>query len=102
MLFYNRRSPSPEGKGRFVREEPVFMITIISPAKNMKLHPEGTPPVSVPAFLAEARTIHEVLRTYSPSDLQSLMRINEKLSTDSFERIALMQFDQTGTSAVEN
>lgn len=77
------------------------MITIISPAKNMKLHPEGTPPVSVPAFLAEARTIHEVLRTYSPSDLQSLMRINEKLSTDSFERIALMQFDQTGTSAVE-
>ena len=77
------------------------MITIISPAKNMKPHPEGTAPVSMPAFLTETRAIHEILRGYSPSDLQGLMHINEKLSVDSFERIQLMKFDQTGTSAVE-
>ncbi len=77
------------------------MFTIISPAKNMKLHPDGTPPMSLPVFLSDARTVNGILRQYSPSDLQSLMRINEKLAADSFERNLMMRFDQNGTSAVE-
>lgn len=77
------------------------MITILSPAKNMKLHPEGTPPCSVPFFLSDVRAIQEVLRLYSPFDLQTLMSINEKLAADSFDRNLMMHFDENGTSAVE-
>jgi len=77
------------------------MITIISPAKNMKPRREGTSPLTLPVFLDRAEEINQVLRQYSPLDLQVLMRINEKLATDSFERNQLMNFDINGTSAVE-
>lgn len=72
------------------------MITIISPAKNMKLHPDGTSPMSLPAFLPDARAINSVLRRYSPLDLMPLMRVNEKLALDSFERNLMMKFDGSG------
>ena len=77
------------------------MITIISPAKNMKPRREGTKPATLPIFLDNAREINRVLRQYSPLDLQVLMKINEKLAADSFERNQLMKFDDNGTAAVE-
>ena len=77
------------------------MITIISPAKNMRLDPNGTKPMSLPFFNQEAQEIWSVLKGYTPLDLQVLMKINEKLSEDSFDRIQAIRFDGQGTSALE-
>ena len=77
------------------------MITILSPAKNMKIREDGTRPQSMPVCLSEARCIWEELRTYLPPDFQALMNISEKLAEDSFDRIQAMKWDCNGTSAVE-
>jgi len=77
------------------------MITIISPAKNMKVDREGTRPVTLPFFMEEAKEIHQELKNMMPSDLQILMKINDKLADDSFDRIQHMKFDMEGTSAIE-
>lgn len=77
------------------------MITIISPAKNMKVDRQGTKPETLPYFLEEAKEIGEELKKLSPLDLQLLMKINEKLAEDSFDRIQTMKWDMEGTSAVE-
>ncbi|MBE5955974.1 MAG: YaaA family protein [Lachnospiraceae bacterium] len=77
------------------------MITIISPAKNMKVDKEGTKPVSLPYYLEEAKDIWKELKQMMPSDLQVLMKINDKLADDSFDRIQHMKFDMEGTSALE-
>lgn len=77
------------------------MITIISPAKNMKVDREGTAPCTLPSFLEEAKDIWGELRKMMPADLQVLMKINDKLAEDSFDRIQHMKFDMDGTSAIE-
>ena len=77
------------------------MITIISPAKNMKVDRCGTPPYTLPYFLEEGKEILRELKKMMPEDLQVLMKINEKLADDSFDRIQHMKFDMDGTSAVE-
>ena len=77
------------------------MITIISPAKNMKVDRNGTRPVSLPYYIEEAKDIHKELGKMMPSDLQVLMKINDKLADDSFDRIQNMKFDMEGTAAIE-
>ncbi len=77
------------------------MITIISPAKNMKVDREGTKPLTLPCYIEEAKDIWEELRGMIPSDLQVLMKINDKLAEDSFDRLQHMKFDMEGTSAIE-
>ena len=77
------------------------MITIISPAKNMKVDREGTAPCTLPFFLEEAKDIWGELRKMMPADFQILMKINDKLADDSFDRIQHMKFDMNGTSAIE-
>ncbi|HIT90169.1 MAG TPA: peroxide stress protein YaaA [Candidatus Merdenecus merdavium] len=77
------------------------MITIISPAKNMDPKRSKTPPKTIPVFMEKTQEIVAKLRTYSPFDLQELMKINEKLSVDSMERYRVMCFDHKGTSAIE-
>ncbi|MDO4556224.1 MAG: peroxide stress protein YaaA [Lachnospiraceae bacterium] len=77
------------------------MIAIISPAKNMKIQEDGTPPMSVPIFLQEAGEIWGELRKCFPLDLQELMKISETLSEDSFDRIQAMKWDEAGTCAIE-
>lgn len=77
------------------------MITIISPAKNMKVDKMGTEPQTLPHFVDEAKEIWEELRKLSPLDLQILMKINENLAEDSFDRIQTVKWDMEGTSAVE-
>ncbi len=77
------------------------MITIISPAKNMKVDKEGTKPYTLPCFTEEAMDIWKELRGMMPGDLQILMKINDKLADDSFDRIQHMKFDMGGTSAIE-
>lgn len=77
------------------------MITIISPAKNMKVDREGTRPVTMPYYMEEAKDIWGELRKMMPQDLQVLMKINDKLAEDSFDRIQHMKFDMEGTAAIE-
>ena len=77
------------------------MITIISPAKNMKVDRLGTKPLTLPCFVDEAQEIWGELKKFLPEDLQILMKINDKLADDSFDRIQHMKFDMEGTSAVE-
>ena len=77
------------------------MITIISPAKNMKVDREGTKPLTLPHYIEEAKDIWKELKEMMPSDLQVLMKINDKLADDSFDRIQHMKFDMEGTSAIE-
>lgn len=77
------------------------MITIISPAKNMKVDKTGTKPQTMPYYIEETKEIWEKLKEYLPGDLETLMKINGKLAEDSFDRIQHMQFDENGTSAVE-
>lgn len=77
------------------------MITILSPAKNMKIEQMGTKPNSLPSCTREAQMIWEKLSQYSPLDLQILMKINENLAEDSFDRIQTMRWDEKGTAAIE-
>lgn len=76
------------------------MISIISPAKNMK--PKKVDyTLSTPIYLNQAREIFSVLRKYSPWDLQELMQINESLAQDSADRNMTVQFDENGFPAIE-
>lgn len=77
------------------------MKIIISPAKNMKPAQSETIPRSLPTYLSHTQEIIEVLRTYSPMDLEILMRINPSLALDGADRIQTMKFDQNGTAAIE-
>lgn len=77
------------------------MITIISPAKNMKVDKGGTKPLTLPFYIEEAKDIWRELKGMMPADLQALMKINDKLADDSFDRIQHMKFDMEGTSAIE-
>ena len=62
------------------------MKIIISPAKNMKPAQSETIPRSLPAYLSHTQEIIEVLHTYSPMDLEILMRINPSLALDAADR----------------
>lgn len=77
------------------------MITIISPAKNMKVDRLGTKPETLPYFVDESKEIWTELKKLNPLELQVLMKINEKLAEDSFDRIQAMKWDMEGTAAVE-
>lgn len=77
------------------------MITIISPAKNMKVDRTGTKPLTLPYYIDETKEIWEKLKKYMPGDLEVLMKINGKLAEDSFDRIQHMHFDENGTAAIE-
>ncbi len=77
------------------------MITIISPAKNMRIDRNGTKPLSLPVYSGRSQEIHSVLSQYTPWDLQVLMGLNAKLADDCFDRNLHMKFDLLGTSAVE-
>lgn len=77
------------------------MLTVISPAKNMKLRPQATPPRTLPRFTEEASEIFGVLKNYSPWDLQNLMSLNESLAADSADRNRAVRFGMDGSSALE-
>lgn len=63
------------------------MIILTSPAKLMKV-PAELPdiPVTKPAFISEAKKVHQVLKELSPKDLQELMQISHKLADENWAR----------------
>lgn len=79
------------------------MMTIISPAKNMRPpeKKEGQKPLTMPVYIDRAKEIGAKLKTYGPWDFQELMRVNEKLAQDCFDRMQFIRFDNMGTAAVE-
>lgn len=63
------------------------MIGIISPAMNMRIRERSEMPSSEPIFLAQAEEIHEELQKLQPWEIQSLMKVNEKIALRSFLEI---------------
>ena len=77
------------------------MITMISPAKNMKPERASEAPLTLPIFMEDAKGLIQVLRTYSPWDIQGLMDVSERLAKDCFDRIFTWKSDKAGTPALE-
>ncbi|MCH8550659.1 MAG: peroxide stress protein YaaA [Natronospirillum sp.] len=69
------------------------MLAVISPAKTLDY--ETTPPavkLSEPLFPEAAAELVDTMRRYSPSDLQALMGISEKLAVQNAERFSHWQW----------
>ena len=75
------------------------MITIISPAKNMRNLKNNIKPLTFGNnryFTKETKEILNTLITLSPWDIQSLMKINEKLAFQSYAYFEDFNFDEEG------
>lgn len=74
------------------------MLAIISPAKDMKVVPgkfTGVDQVSLPWFLNHSEKLVNVLRQFSPDDLETLMGISPKLSALNVNRFAHWDLNHT-------
>lgn len=61
------------------------MIILLSPAKTLDMSPAGGP-ATQPRLLDESKTLANILRKKSRSDLQELMSISESLAETNFRR----------------
>ncbi|MEA3478257.1 MAG: peroxide stress protein YaaA [Bacteroidota bacterium] len=65
------------------------MLTILGPAKTIDMSPHGvTEHHSTPLYLDQAEELVDQLRGYSLSQLKSLMKVSDNLTTLTFERYA--------------
>lgn len=76
------------------------MIVMISPAKTMKASKSGDMKVTQPRLLHHTQMLLEVLRGYTASELERLMKMNTKLGVQNYERYQLMDLSQPGYPAV--
>lgn len=76
------------------------MLTIISPAKNMKIRKRDDVSLSKVMFPKETEQIINELKKYQPYELETLMKINEKLAIQAFMDIQNFDLHQKGTSAI--
>lgn len=60
------------------------MITIISPAKNMKVRKEKRRNLTDPVFFEKTKQIFEELKKLKPWEIESLMKVNEKIALQAF------------------
>jgi len=68
------------------------MLAILGPAKTIDTSPHDATAVhSFPQYLEEAEALVDLLRTYSLSQLKTLMKVSDKLATLTFERFAAWQ-----------
>lgn len=78
------------------------MLTLISPAKTLDFEtPAVTEQFSQPKFLEHSAELIDVLRTKSPQDIASLMKLSDKLSDLNVQRYHEWQlpFDQNNAKA---
>src|SRR5690554_2652106 len=76
------------------------MIAVISPAKTLDYEtPPVTPTYSQPAFLEDSRILVEQLKTMSPEDLSSLMKISDQLGVLNANRYQTWQTPFTPENA---
>lgn len=65
------------------------MLTILGPAKTIDMSPHAvTGRYTLPVYLGESRVLVDEIRKYTPGDLQSLMKVSDKLALLNFERFA--------------
>lgn len=65
------------------------MLTILGPAKTIDSTPHGvTDLFTSPLYLDQAAVLVDLLQKYSLSGLKSLMKVSDKLATQTFERYA--------------
>lgn len=76
------------------------MITIISPAKNMKVVKRENVSLSHTVFQDKTKQIIEKLKKYQPYELETLMKVNEKLAVQAFLDIQNFDFNKEGTMAI--
>ncbi len=76
------------------------MISIISPAKNMRnFKIDNIKPIiygNLREFTEETNEIIEELRKLTPWDIQSVMKVNEKLALQSYAYLQDFNFDEEG------
>ena len=76
------------------------MISIISPAKNMRnIKINNISPKTLGAnrfFTKETKEIIQVLKSLSPWDIQSLMKVNEKIAFQSYAYFQDFNFEKEG------
>lgn len=76
------------------------MITIISPAKNMKVREREGLLISESGFRKKTETVMEKLKKCTPWELESYMKINEKLAGQAFVDIQAFAMEKKGTAAL--
>lgn len=76
------------------------MIAIVSPTKNMQRAKEGVPPLTSPVHIEYSKPIVKELQKLNPFDIESLMKVNEKLAVQTFMDFQEFSFSKSGTPAV--
>ena len=76
------------------------MRTIISPAKNMKVRTREELTLYKCRFPEKTETVIQTLKKCTPWDLESYMKINEKLAGEAFADIQAFSMEKEGTAAV--
>ena len=76
------------------------MITIISPAKNMKIREREGLILSRCRFPEKTETVIRTLKKCTPWELESYMKINEKLAGQAFVDIQAFDMEKKGTAAL--
>ena len=76
------------------------MITIISPAKNMKVREREGVTLSRCRFREKTEIVMQTLKKCTPWELESYMKINEKLAGQAFVDIQAFDMEKKGTAAI--
>lgn len=76
------------------------MLVFISPAKTMKINKIESVECETPLFKAYNRKVLKVLQDLSVADIQSIMKVNEKIASKTYENHNKIQFDATGSPAL--
>lgn len=76
------------------------MIAILSPTKNMQRVEMDRDDLTVPVFIEHTKPILKELQRLSPFDVESLMKVNEKLAVQAFMDFQDFSYEKKGTAAV--
>lgn len=76
------------------------MLVVVSPTKTMRSDGTRTPR-NLPALYTYSECILEELKKLKEEDIQTLMKVNEKIAKENQERFQQICFDMHGTCALE-
>lgn len=76
------------------------MLVFISPAKTMKINKMEAVECEKPLFEPYNRKVLNVLQELSVPNIQSIMKVNEKIATKTYESHNNIQFDAAGSPAL--
>lgn len=76
------------------------MRILISPAKKMKVDPDGLPHTALPGFLPKTQQLLQQLQQMPYPQLQKLWNCNPAIATAQFENLQKLQLEQRLTPAI--